>query len=297
MGRSTHQQTLLVGRPCSRFAQESLFFPPTRLYAGPTKIFELVGDHARDFNLFPRAVSVTKPSSMTLPIPDLKPWFLTYDDLGETPLSWPEFYQNGNPVEVEVGSGRGMFLVNASVSNPNTNFLGMELDYTEGRHTAKRLQKRDLPNARLLGGDARIGLPKFIPSASVAAVHVYFPDPWWKRKHRARRIFDAWFLTEVSRILVDDGILHAWTDVEEYFQVMTETVTANIDFVELPPPEERPAAHDMDYHTSFERKKRKAGLPIYRGRWQRIARTNQPTKTLPPTEPIKGLRSGPKQSD
>jgi tRNA (guanine-N7-)-methyltransferase len=205
----------------------------------------------------------------TQPIPDLKPYFLTYDDLGAGPLSWPEFFGNSHPVEVEVGTGRGMFIVNAGETRPDTNFIGMEIEYTEGRHAAKRLQKRNLLNARILGGDARVGLPKFIPSKSIAAMHVYFPDPWWKRKHWARRIFDGWFLNEVSRILVSGGILHAWTDVEAYFQVMLEVIKVNPDFLPLPPPEERPATHDMDYHTSFERKKRKAGLPIYRGRWER----------------------------
>jgi len=205
---------------------------------------------------------------MSVLIPDLKPYFMTYDDLGETPLSWSQFFGNSNPVELEVGTGRGMFIVNASETHSDTNFVGMELDYTEGRHTAKRLQKRNRPNARIFGGDARIGIPKFIPARSLLAVHVYFPDPWWKRKHRSRRIFDAWFLNEVSRILISGGILHAWTDVEEYFQVMTEVVSANPNFLPLPPPEERPATHDMDYHTSFERKKRKAGFPIYRGKWE-----------------------------
>ena len=149
---------------------------------------------------------------------------------------------------------------------------GMEIEYTEGRHAAKRLQRRGLPNVRILGGDARIGIPKYITTSSVAAVHVYFPDPWWKRRHRERRIFNDWFVAEASRMLVNGGVLHAWTDVEEYFQVMVETVAGNIDFLPLPPPEERPATHDMDYHTSFERKKRKAGFPIYRARWERKSR-------------------------
>lgn len=209
---------------------------------------------------------------MTLPIPDLKPFFRTYDDLGEGILSWPEFFGNSNPVEVEVGTGRGMFLINAGEKHPETNFLGMEIEYTEGRHAAKRVQKRELPNVRILGGDARVGIPQFISSASVVAVHVYFPDPWWKRRHRGRRIFNDWFVAEAARMLVSNGILHAWTDVEEYFQLMVETVALNSDFRPLPPPEERPAEHDMDYHTSFERKKRKAGFPIYRARWERRPR-------------------------
>lgn len=206
---------------------------------------------------------------MSLPIPDLKPYFLTYDDVGEGPLNWAEFFGNTQPVELEVGTGRGMFLVNAGETRPETNFVGMEIEYTEGRHAARRLQRRSLSNVRILGGDARMGIPKFIATASVVAVHVYFPDPWWKRRHRSRRIFNDWFVAEAARILVPGGILHAWTDVEEYFHVMTGVVATNADFLPLPPPEERPALHDLDYHTSFERKKRQAGFPIYRAQWAR----------------------------
>jgi len=214
------------------------------------------------------------------PVPDLRPWFLTFEDLGEGPLDWPVFFQNSNPVEVEVGTGRGLFIVNAATTQPTTNFLGLEIEYTEARHGAKRLQKRELPNARILGGDARQALPRFITTGSVAAVHVYFPDPWWKRRHRSRRIFNAWFVTEAARILKAGGLLHAWTDVEEYFGVMQQEVAENSDFTPLPPPEERPAEHDMDYHTSFERKKRKLGLPIYRACWERRIRVAEAPASL-----------------
>jgi tRNA (guanine-N7-)-methyltransferase len=201
---------------------------------------------------------------------DLKPYFRTLEDVPET-IRWAEFFGNENPVELEVGTGRGLFLVNAGQQRPDTNFLGIELDYKEGRYAAKRMQKRSLPNVRILGGDATVAIPKLIADASLAAVHVYFPDPWWKRRHRSRRIFNPAFIAEVARILRPAGILHAWTDVEEYFGVMQEVVAGNPNFKPLPPPEERPAAHDLDYQTNFERKKRQAGLPIYRGRWERSA--------------------------
>jgi tRNA (guanine-N7-)-methyltransferase len=100
-------------------------------------------------------------------------------------------------------------------------------------------------------------------------VHVYFPDPWWKRRHKKRRIYTEEFLVQAARILKPQGFLHAWTDVEEYFQVILALTAKNPEFIPLAPPDERTATHDMDYHTSFERKKRKLGLPIYRARWQR----------------------------
>ncbi len=202
---------------------------------------------------------------------DLKPYFLTFDDLKPPPpLAWDAFFGNDNPVEIDVGCGRGLFLVNAALSRPETNFLGLELDYKEGRRSARRLWKRALGNARVLGGDARVALAKWIPHQSIAAVHVYFPDPWWKRKHKRRRLFNDSFVEQVAGVLKPNGLLHAWTDVEEYFAVIGALMDHHASFRAVPAPLERQPAHDLDYQTSFERKKRKLGLPIYRGRWQRL---------------------------
>ncbi len=205
------------------------------------------------------------------PPADLSPWFLTADDLPGPPLRWAELFGNDNPVELEVGSGRGLFLVRAAQLHPDRNFIGIEYDYKEARRAARRVLKRELPNVRVLGANARTVIPKYIDRGAVAAVHVYFPDPWWKRRHRKRRIFNPEFVAEIARILVSGGFLHSWTDVEEYFQVITGLVAANPAFAELPPPAEGDPQHDMDYHTSFERKKRKLGLPIYRACWTRTA--------------------------
>ena len=198
---------------------------------------------------------------------DLGGYFLTLDELSG-PIDWTGFFGNDRPVELEIGTGRGLFLMNAGQQQPERNFLGIELDYQEGRFAARRLRKRELTNVRILGGNARAALDKFIPNHSVSVVHVYFPDPWWKRRHRTRRIFNAAFVAELARVLIPGGTLHAWTDVEEYFGVIQALVNGNANFQPQSPPAERPAAHDMDYHTNFERKKRKSGCPIYRGCWK-----------------------------
>lgn len=204
---------------------------------------------------------------------DLAPYFLTLREVPSAPFNFSVLFGNEHPVEVEVGTGRGLFLVNAGTTYPATNFLGIEYDYKEARRAARRLQKRELTNVRVLGADATIVLPRFLPDACAQALHVYFPDPWWKRRHKRRRVFNAEFLNQAARVLVPNGLLHAWTDVEEYFGVMTELVAAHRAFAPLPPPPEREAAHDMDYHTSFERKKRQLGLPIFRARWIRRPQT------------------------
>lgn len=201
---------------------------------------------------------------------DLRPYFQTLDDI-EGPLDWQEFFGNDHPVEVEVGTGRGLFLFNAGQQRPHVNFLGIEINFKEGRRAAMRIYKREMPNVRVLGGDAKFVLAERIATESVSAVHVYFPDPWWKRRHKRRRVFDEALVENIARILVPGGLLHVWTDVEEYFGVMTALVAENPRFGARQTPPERPAEHDLDYRTSFERKKRKLGLPIYRAQWAKIS--------------------------
>ena len=201
---------------------------------------------------------------------DLRPWFFTLDDIA-APLDFAELFGNGTPVELDIGCGRGLFLFNASEAIPEVNYLGLEIDYKEGRRGAKRLKKVDRPNARVLGCDANRALREFLPQASVQAIHVYFPDPWWKPKHHRRRLFTAEFTQLVYQTLQPGGHLHGWTDVFDYWELMTGHIREHGGFTEHPAPQERPAEHHMDYHTSFERKKRLAGWPIYRGLWQKAS--------------------------
>src|SRR5262249_37948821 len=149
-----------------------------------------------------------------------------------------------------------LFLVNAGTTRPGTNFLGLEYDFKEARRAARRVQKRRLDNVRILGADARLIFSKYLSDSCAAAIHVYFPDPWWKRRQKKRRVSPGEFLAQAARILMPGGRLHAWTDVAEYFGVMNALVAENPDFLAVAVPEERPPRHDMDYHTSFERKKR-----------------------------------------
>lgn len=221
-------------------------------------------------------VRQTVGSSSALPheVPDLRPYFLTFEDLSpyladDKFLDWLKVFGNSQPVEMDVGCGRGLFLFNASTTQPERNFLGVELDFHEGRRGAKRLSKRNQPNARVIGENANFLLDKLIRPASLAAVHVYFPDPWWKRRHRRRRLFTDLFADRVARVLQPNGRLHFWTDVADYFEIVAALLRHHAAFEELFAPEERPAQNDFDYHTSFERTRRQAGLPIHRGLWQR----------------------------
>src|SRR5580765_3230167 len=95
---------------------------------------------------------------------DLRPFFLTLPDIPPAPLHPASIFAAEQPLEVEIGSGRGLFLVNAGLTCPETNFLGIEYDFKEARRAARRMQKRNFPHVRVLGADARIVMRDYLPT-------------------------------------------------------------------------------------------------------------------------------------
>ncbi len=201
-------------------------------------------------------------------VTDLRPYFTALDEVHGL-LDWPVVFGNDNPVELDLGCGRGKFLFDSSIDHPQTNWLGVELDFSEGRRGAKRLAKRLLPNGRIIGGDAKQFLTNHVREHSVAAAHVYFPDPWWKRKHAKRRLFTDEFANILARVVVHGGFVHSWTDVGDYYEVISALMNHHPQFSPLPPPPEPDGADDEDFLTGFHRRGKRMGCTIYRGLWQR----------------------------
>jgi tRNA (guanine-N7-)-methyltransferase len=138
-------------------------------------------------------------------------------EVGEDLLRWGEVFPNEGPVEVEIGSGKGRYLLAAAAEHPDRCYLGIERRLAHINLCAERAAKRGLGNVRLIRADASRVVWGSVSPASVSAVHVYYPDPWWKARHKKRRIFTGEFVADVARVLVRGGELRVATDVEEYF--------------------------------------------------------------------------------
>lgn len=189
------------------------------------------------------------------------------DALPET-LTSQSLFGNHRPLEIEVGSGKGLFLATASGERAEHNFLGIEIARPYAMAAAARVLRAGRENVRVVPGDAGPLFASRVPDRSLAAVHVYFPDPWWKKKHKKRRVLNEMFLRHVSRTLAPGGRLHFWTDVLEYFETVLELAATVVPELGPPIPEvASEAEHDLDYRTHFERRSRQHAIPVYRVYW------------------------------
>lgn len=184
------------------------------------------------------------------------------------PLRWADVFASPGPVELEIGPGKGLYLANAAQARPSHNFIGVEVAKKYGIRAADRVARLGLTNVRLVLGDGKRFLREFVPGASLHALHLYFPDPWWKKRHKKRRMFNESFVEDARRTLVLGGELHLATDVEEYFGVMSETMLEQPDFTPIELPLLGPPQHNLDYLTNFERKYRMEGRPIFRASYR-----------------------------
>lgn len=193
-------------------------------------------------------------------------------------------FPSAGPVELEVGSGKGLFLSTAAAAAPGRNFLGIEIAAGYARLIAGKLAATALANARIIQGDAGFLVGSLLPDACLAGMHVYFPDPWWKARHRKRRVLSEPFLLQAGRTLAPEAVLHVWTDVEEYFLEAMAAARATGLFAEPRIEAQGEPVHDLDYRTHFERRTRLAGMPVWRAALERsAARAPVSRVTSPPS--------------
>jgi tRNA (guanine-N7-)-methyltransferase len=188
-------------------------------------------------------------------------------------IDWKQLFGNANPVEIEVGMGKGLFLLNSAIGRPDVNFFGIEIVRKYQLYAATRFAIRKLTNVKTVCGDARWILQRFVPAASAAAVHVYFPDPWWKSRHKKRRVFTAGFAADAARAIAPGGCMHIASDVEEYFGVMLAILRQMAAFREMRSEMSTESLETAGYHTNFERKARRKGTPVWRAEFERTGET------------------------
>ena len=179
---------------------------------------------------------------------------------------YAKVFNRDAPLIVEIGFGNGSSLAEMAVANPDINYIGVEVHRPGVGHLMLLLEKNKSTNVRIYHHDAIEILEQKIPDHSLSGVHLFFPDPWQKRKHHKRRIVRPSFIDLLNKKLQSNGYFHTATDWEHYAKEMLKTLSstdklintsANTDY--SPRPKYRPL-------TKFENR----GLRLGHGVWDLI---------------------------
>ena len=173
---------------------------------------------------------------------------------------WERDFGRGAPLELEIGPGRGGFTLDHAARHPEVDLVAIETRRSDCELIRSRARRRGLTNLAVLQGDAKLLAPRLFPPGSLAAVHVQFPDPWWKKRHHKRRVIDVAFALLLRRLLVPGGTVDFRTDVPAYAREGAKT-WLDAGFEKLPdePPE---------VLSTRERRYAITGQPVFRARFR-----------------------------
>ena len=182
------------------------------------------------------------------------------------PLDFQATFGRTAPVVLEIGFGMGDATAKIAEALPGTDFIGCEVHEPGVGSLLKQIGERGLHNLRIVQHDAVEVLEHMIRPASLAGVHIYFPDPWHKKRHHKRRLIQPPFVADLVRHLAPGGYIHCATDWEPYAQQMLEVLSADPDLVNTADGyAEKPAYRPL---TKFENR----GLKLGHGVWDLVLR-------------------------
>lgn len=175
-----------------------------------------------------------------------------------------QIFGRHGPVHIEIGSGKGTFLLHQAKAQPNDNFLGIEWANRYYRYIVDRIGRWGLTNVRIIRTDAADFIAESVPNGSVDCFHIYFPDPWPKKRHHKRRFICPANLEHLIRGLKAGGQLRIATDHADYFEQIKKVIATESDKLEKVE-FIRPAGAEMGEWagTNFERKYIKDQRSIY----------------------------------
>lgn len=179
------------------------------------------------------------------------------------PPTWAEIFGNSNPVEVEIGPGKGSFLLALARNTLERNFFGVEISRRRTARLADLIDRDGLTNAIAVHADITCLLPLMIWPDSVTTYHLYFPDPWWKRRHKIRRLFRDDFVVALVRTLVPGGRILLASDVEKYFREIVQQFSRIAELTPFSWERDQVTRRGRLILTDFERKYRHEGRPLF----------------------------------
>jgi len=185
------------------------------------------------------------------------------------PLNLDSLFGRNSSVELEIGFGNGVFLVQVASDNRDKNFVGIELVNFFAKKADKKLKNAGLENVRLFVGDAKLLLLLLFEDRTFDGIYFNFPDPWFKKRHKKRRLLKLNFNRLLAKRLKDDGFVSIVTDHPEFRDFVIESMIDSGVFKS-----EYPSGFTTEnpghYPTKYEQKWRSQGREIYYMRFRKI---------------------------
>lgn len=196
--------------------------------------------------------------------PHNKPTIVLDQALPAGQLDFSAVFGRCGPVEIEIGSGKGTFLLHQGAAFGQTNFIGLEYARKYCMHAVGRMERHGISNVRLVRAEAVRFLTENIKPGTVAGFHIYFPDPWPKRKHHKRRFIGPANMELLLTRLQMGGFIKIATDHKGYFRQIERMLAQFSDQLESVEFEPAAGANPGEYvGTNFERKYLKEGRAVY----------------------------------
>jgi len=183
-------------------------------------------------------------------------------------VDFAEVFGRHAPRCIEIGFGNGESLAQMGAANPEIDYIGIEVHRPGVGHLLMLLAEKNLTNVRLYCHDAIEILEKRVPDDSLSGVHLFFPDPWPKKKHHKRRIVQPGFTELLSRKLKTDGYFHAASDWQHYAEQMLQVLSNDKRFANASPANDYCPRPDYRPLTKFEQR----GIKLGHGVWDLIFR-------------------------
>ncbi len=190
------------------------------------------------------------------------------ESLGE-PADLGRLFDNDHPIELEIGCGKGGFLLSRARAEPDRNFVGIEWANKYYQFAADRMARWGLANVRILRTDARHLFVHRMPPAVLSALHVYHPDPWPKKRHHKRRLFTPEFVAAAVQSLQAGGRWASQTDHAGYAEVIGELLSNRPELESVAFDDPACGIKDERTETNFEIKYLREGRMIYRFAYRR----------------------------
>ncbi len=186
-----------------------------------------------------------------------------------SPPDWTAIFGFEGPLELELGAGMGGFALEYAARFPKVRYVAFERRRKYAREAQRRASARRLANVRFIEADARAEVPRLFTPGSLSAIHLQFPDPWWKRSHRKRALLQPDFSRLLYELLAPGGLLDLRTDVEDRARQMISALESAGLVNPLGPGAFHPRDAD-EIPSTRERRYLVSGAPVYRAKLRKL---------------------------